>query len=161
MGLIHGDYDAKAEGFRPGGLSLHNLMSGHGPDVESWRKASEAELKPAKISGTMAFMVESRWPHRRPNMRSTAPSRIMTRPGPISRRRSPQMSEFDETHDPARKSWVESANGHPDFLIQNLLLGVFSVGNGEPGIGAAIGDMISRPERAVEHGAVGRAQNLR
>ncbi len=48
MGLIHGAYDAKAEGFQPGGLSLHNLMSGHGPDVESWRKASEAELKPAQ-----------------------------------------------------------------------------------------------------------------
>jgi homogentisate 1,2-dioxygenase len=64
MGLIHGDYDAKAEGFRPGGLSLHNMMSGHGPDVESWRKASEAELKPAKIDGTMAFMVESCWPYR-------------------------------------------------------------------------------------------------
>ncbi|HET9335722.1 MAG TPA: homogentisate 1,2-dioxygenase [Sphingomicrobium sp.] len=64
MGLIHGDYDAKAEGFRPGGLSLHNIMSGHGPDVESWRKASEAELKPARIEGTMAFMVESCWPYR-------------------------------------------------------------------------------------------------
>jgi homogentisate 1,2-dioxygenase len=64
MGLIHGDYDAKAEGFRPGGLSLHNMMSGHGPDVESWRKASEAELKPVKIEGTMAFMVESCWPYR-------------------------------------------------------------------------------------------------
>ncbi|HET9397460.1 MAG TPA: homogentisate 1,2-dioxygenase [Sphingomicrobium sp.] len=64
MGLIHGEYDAKAEGFRPGGLSLHNLMSGHGPDVESWRKASEAELKPAKIEGTMAFMVETCWPYR-------------------------------------------------------------------------------------------------
>ena len=64
MGLIHGAYDAKAEGFAPGGLSLHNLMSGHGPDVESWRKASEAELKPHKIEGTMAFMVETCWPYR-------------------------------------------------------------------------------------------------
>jgi homogentisate 1,2-dioxygenase len=64
MGLIHGDYDAKAEGFRPGGLSLHNMMSGHGPDVESWRIATEAELKPVKIEGTMAFMVESCWPYR-------------------------------------------------------------------------------------------------
>jgi homogentisate 1,2-dioxygenase len=64
MGLIYGDYDAKAEGFAPGGLSLHNLMAGHGPDVESWRKASEAELKPHKIEGTMAFMVESCWPYR-------------------------------------------------------------------------------------------------
>ena len=64
MGLIHGAYDAKAEGFAPGGLSLHNLMSGHGPDVESWRKASEAELQPAKIKGTMAFMLETCWPYR-------------------------------------------------------------------------------------------------
>jgi len=64
MGLIHGAYDAKAEGFQPGGLSLHNLMSGHGPDVDSWRKASAAELKPMKIDGTMAFMVESCWPYR-------------------------------------------------------------------------------------------------
>ena len=64
MGLIYGAYDAKAEGFAPGGLSLHNLMSGHGPDVESWRKASQAELKPARIDGTMAFMVETCWPYR-------------------------------------------------------------------------------------------------
>jgi len=64
MGLIYGEYDAKAEGFAPGGLSLHNLMSGHGPDLESWRKASEAELKPHKIEGTMAFMVETCWPYR-------------------------------------------------------------------------------------------------
>ena len=63
MGLIHGAYDAKAEGFAPGGLSLHNLMSGHGPDVDSWRKASKAELKPVKIDGTMAFMVETCWPY--------------------------------------------------------------------------------------------------
>jgi homogentisate 1,2-dioxygenase len=64
MGLIHGAYDAKADGFAPGGLSLHNLMSGHGPDVDSWTKASAAELKPAKIEGTMAFMVETCWPYR-------------------------------------------------------------------------------------------------
>ena len=63
MGLIHGDYDAKAEGFRPGGLSLHNLMSGHGPDLASWKAASAAELKPVKIEGSMAFMVESCWPY--------------------------------------------------------------------------------------------------
>src|SRR3954463_5821657 len=64
MGLITGAYDAKAEGFAPGGLSLHNLMSGHGPDVDSWTKASAAELKPVKIDGTMAFMVETCWPFR-------------------------------------------------------------------------------------------------
>lgn len=61
MGLIHGEYDAKADGFAPGALSLHNQMSGHGPDVTSWKGASEAELKPQKIDGTMAFMIESRW----------------------------------------------------------------------------------------------------
>jgi homogentisate 1,2-dioxygenase len=64
MGLIYGAYDAKAEGFAPGGLSLHNMMSGHGPDVASWEKASNADLKPHKIEGTMAFMVESCWPYR-------------------------------------------------------------------------------------------------
>ena len=48
----------------------------------------------------------------------------------------------DETHDPARTSWVASANGHADFPIQNLPLGVFSRLAGEPRIGAAIGDMI-------------------
>ncbi len=63
MGLIHGAYDAKADGFAPGGLSLHNMMSGHGPDVESWRKASEAALQPAKIDNTLAFMVETCWPY--------------------------------------------------------------------------------------------------
>jgi homogentisate 1,2-dioxygenase len=64
MGLIHGAYDAKAEGFAPGGLSLHNLMSGHGPDLDSWRKASDAELKPVKLEGSLAFMVETCWPYR-------------------------------------------------------------------------------------------------
>ncbi len=64
MGLIRGEYDAKAEGFAPGGLSLHNLMSGHGPDLESWKAASGAELKPHKIEGSMAFMVETCWPYR-------------------------------------------------------------------------------------------------
>lgn len=61
MGLIHGAYDAKAGGFAPGGASLHNCMSGHGPDQESWQKATNAELKPHKIENTMAFMFESRW----------------------------------------------------------------------------------------------------
>ena len=61
MGLISGAYDAKADGFVPGALSLHNQMSGHGPDVASWKGASEAVLAPHKIDGTMAFMIESRW----------------------------------------------------------------------------------------------------
>ncbi len=61
MGLLYGEYDAKAEGFLPGGASLHNCMTAHGPDAESWRKASHAELKPQKIDNTMAFMFESRF----------------------------------------------------------------------------------------------------
>jgi homogentisate 1,2-dioxygenase len=60
MGLIHGAYDAKAGGFAPGGGSLHNCMSGHGPDAESYRQAISAELAPHKIEETMAFMFESR-----------------------------------------------------------------------------------------------------
>jgi homogentisate 1,2-dioxygenase len=64
MGLITGAYDAKAEGFAPGGISLHNLMSGHGPDLPSWKGASAADLKPHKIDGTMAFMLESCWPYK-------------------------------------------------------------------------------------------------
>jgi homogentisate 1,2-dioxygenase len=61
MGLIHGAYDAKAEGFVPGGASLHNCMSAHGPDAETWERASRAELKPHKLEDTMAFMFESRY----------------------------------------------------------------------------------------------------
>lgn len=61
MGLIHGAYDAKAGGFAPGGASLHNCMSAHGPDRESHAKATAAELAPHKIIDTMAFMFESRF----------------------------------------------------------------------------------------------------
>ncbi|OWK32952.1 homogentisate 1,2-dioxygenase [Sphingomonas mucosissima] len=64
MGLITGAYDAKADGFQPGGLSLHNLLAGHGPDKASWDAATKAELKPHRLSGTMAFMLESCWPYR-------------------------------------------------------------------------------------------------
>jgi homogentisate 1,2-dioxygenase len=62
MGLIHGVYDAKATGFVPGSVSLHNCMSGHGPDAETFAKASAADTtKPHRIADTMAFMFESRW----------------------------------------------------------------------------------------------------
>ncbi|MFD4479019.1 homogentisate 1,2-dioxygenase [Streptomyces sp. NPDC058471] len=62
MGLIEGAYDAKAEGFVPGGGSLHNMMSAHGPDRDTFDKASAAELKPQKIDDGLAFMFETRWP---------------------------------------------------------------------------------------------------
>lgn len=61
MGLVHGAYDAKAEGFVPGGCSLHNSFTGHGPDAATFEKASAADLsKPDVIRDTMAFMFESR-----------------------------------------------------------------------------------------------------
>jgi homogentisate 1,2-dioxygenase len=60
MGLVHGTYDAKAEGFRPGGASLHNCMTGHGPDAETFEKASHADTtKPDYITDTMAIMFET------------------------------------------------------------------------------------------------------
>ncbi len=61
MGLIYGAYDAKEEGFVPGGGSLHNQMSAHGPDLDAFEKASNADLTPQKLSGTIAFMFESRY----------------------------------------------------------------------------------------------------
>ncbi len=64
MGLVRGEYDAKAEGFLPGGASLHNCMSGHGPDAETFEKASAAELKPQFVGATLAFMFETRLPVR-------------------------------------------------------------------------------------------------
>ncbi len=60
MGLIHGQYDAKADGFLPGGGSLHNCFSAHGPDAATYRKGSTESLKPVYQDNTLAFMFESR-----------------------------------------------------------------------------------------------------
>ena len=130
MGLIHGAYDAKAEGFAPGGLSLHNLMSGHGPDVDSWRKASEAELKPDKIDGTMAFMVETCWPYR--------PTRFaLDRAQPdydhgLGRLSQGEAAVSDSTRPTIRRAPAgsASANAGSDFPVQNLPLGIFSEAKG-------------------------------
>ena len=62
MGLIHGQYDAKEEGFVPGGMSLHNMMLPHGPDHAGFEKASKADLQPHKLDNTLAFMFETRYP---------------------------------------------------------------------------------------------------
>jgi homogentisate 1,2-dioxygenase len=59
MGLIHGVYDAKEEGFVPGGGSLHNCMTAHGPDTETFSRASTVELGPKYQGDTLAFMFES------------------------------------------------------------------------------------------------------
>ena len=61
MGLIYGVYDAKPEGFVPGGASLHNCMSAHGPDEPAFEGSSNTNLAPVKQRETMAFMFESRY----------------------------------------------------------------------------------------------------
>ncbi|MDT2083757.1 MAG: homogentisate 1,2-dioxygenase [Planktomarina sp.] len=62
MGNIYGQYDAKPEGFIPGGMSLHNMMLPHGPDKTAFETASNAELGPHKLQNTMSFMFETRFP---------------------------------------------------------------------------------------------------
>ena len=62
MGNIYGQYDAKPQGFVPGGMSLHNMMLPHGPDREAFEKASNADLAPHKLDDTMSFMFETRFP---------------------------------------------------------------------------------------------------
>jgi len=62
MGLIKGVYDAKPGGFVPGGMSLHNSFLPHGPDADAFAAASNTELKPVKMTDTLAFMFETRYP---------------------------------------------------------------------------------------------------
>lgn len=65
MGLVKGVYDAKTGGgFQPGGVSLHNMMLPHGPDMDAFEKASNVELAPHKLEGTLAFMFETRFPQK-------------------------------------------------------------------------------------------------
>ncbi len=61
MGLIYGEYDAKPGGFVPGGMSLHNSLVAHGPNEEAYDKGTNTKLEPVKLSGTMAFMFETRY----------------------------------------------------------------------------------------------------
>jgi homogentisate 1,2-dioxygenase len=74
MGLIYGKYDAKEEGFVPGGMSLHNCMLPHGPDKDAFDKASNADLKPVKLTNTLAFMFETRFPQQLTEYAATLPS---------------------------------------------------------------------------------------
>jgi homogentisate 1,2-dioxygenase len=73
MGLIYGAYDAKPQGFVPGGFSLHNTMLPHGPDNDAFQAASTAELAPRKLQGTMAFMFETRFPQKITRFAATCP----------------------------------------------------------------------------------------
>lgn len=74
MGLIYGVYDAKPKGFVPGGMSLHNMMLPHGPDTNAFEKASNEPMVPHKLTGTMAFMLETRLPQRLTAFASTLKS---------------------------------------------------------------------------------------
>ncbi len=62
MGNIYGIYDAKPEGFVPGGMSLHNMMLPHGPDRDAFEAATNSNLGPGKLDNTMSFMFETRFP---------------------------------------------------------------------------------------------------
>ncbi|MBV1876184.1 MAG: homogentisate 1,2-dioxygenase [Pseudomonadales bacterium] len=62
MGLIKGQYDGKSTDFKPGGMSIHNCMTAHGPDSTTFDKASKADLKPHYQADALAFMIESRYP---------------------------------------------------------------------------------------------------
>jgi homogentisate 1,2-dioxygenase len=75
MGLVYGVYDAKAEGFVPGGMSLHNQMLPHGPDSDAFESASNAELKPIKLTNTLAFMFETRFRQRLTRYAAELPTR--------------------------------------------------------------------------------------
>ena len=75
MGLICGRYDAKEEGFVPGGFSLHNMMLPHGPDLDAFEKATNTELKPVRLADTMAFMFETRFPQQVTRHAMQLPSR--------------------------------------------------------------------------------------
>ena len=75
MGLIEGQYDAKPQGFLPGGFSLHNCMLPHGPDADAFAAASSADLRPHKLTNTLAFMFETRLPQRLTDYAANAPER--------------------------------------------------------------------------------------
>ena len=147
MGLVHGHYDAKPEGFKPGGASLHNCMVPHGPDAEAFEKASRADSR-ARDQGHAGLHVRNPPracdpPHGRSNRR--AASRLLRCWHGLVKHFNPRSHEsIDDTHDPALRSWVESANDPAtDFPIQNLPFGRFRAGeSGALRIGVAIGDQV-------------------
>ena len=81
MGLVYGVYDAKPEGFVPGGMSLHNCMLPHGPDADAFYGASRADLKPHRLSNTLAFMFETRFPQHVTRWAAEAPTLQKSYPG--------------------------------------------------------------------------------
>jgi homogentisate 1,2-dioxygenase len=97
MGLVFGRYDAKAEGFVPGGMSLHNSMLPHGPDSEAFEKASRADLAPVKLTDTLAFMFETRFPQQL--------THFAAREAPLQAGYAECWSGLRKHFDPARRDW--------------------------------------------------------
>ena len=97
MGLIYGVYDAKPEGFVPGGMSLHNCMLPHGPDRDAFEGASKADLKPVKLEGTMAFMFETRFPQQLTRFAADAPG--------LQEGYADCWSGLERHFDPDRRDW--------------------------------------------------------
>ncbi|HLI84179.1 MAG TPA: homogentisate 1,2-dioxygenase [Bryobacteraceae bacterium] len=96
MGLIFGAYDAKAEGFVPGGASLHNCMSGHGPDAETYERASNASLQPVYLENTLAFMFETQ---------------LVIRPTKFAMETSIRQHEYFECWQGLKKNFSEVVSG--------------------------------------------------
>jgi len=97
MGLIYGVYDAKPGGFVPGGMSLHNALIAHGPDTEAFENGSKAQLKPQKLSGTMAFMFETRYP--------LSPTAFASKLELLDRGYPDCWKGLTKNFDPKRKDW--------------------------------------------------------
>ena len=97
MGLIYGRYDAKEQGFVPGGVSLHNCMLPHGPDNDAFQKGSFTELKPIKHENTMAFMFETRFPQQLTEFAASVPSRQPDYPS--------CWNTLQRNFDPSRRNW--------------------------------------------------------
>jgi len=99
MGLIHGVYDAKPEGFVPGGMSLHNCLIPHGPDHDAFNGASWKELGPEKLGNTMAFMFETRLPQHLTRYASDLPTR--------QERYFDCWRGLERNFDPDRRDWTK------------------------------------------------------
>ncbi len=148
MGLIFGQYDAKAEGFVPGSASLHSCMQAHGPDAETFERAAKAELKPHYLGDTLAFMFETQL--------VLHPTRFALETDSLQRdyfqvwqalkkhfTGSPVRinATMNATHDPERQSWVASANRRERIPDPKPAFWRFP-GQLQPTIGVAIGDQI-------------------
>ena len=102
MGNIYGIYDAKPEGFVPGGMSLHNMMLPHGPDKQAFEGASNAKLKAEKLDNTMSFMFETRFPAA-PDSRLPATEAPLA--GPITSTVWSDMEKSISTARPTASEW--------------------------------------------------------